>query len=349
MKHLKSVLLCKCKLAALWVVRILFAPNHFKMPLHTRLRYSVAGGYMVDQAAMYDFKHNDKREYLSEFDWHRSRCVPNPFTVVLDNKVIFSEMVGRYCATPELFAVKNNGKLTGMGGRHFADCEALLDFLLLQGAFVLKPIDGGKGTNVKVVRQTAQGLSVNNRPADAQELLAEMKKRRSWFASAYAHQAPYLDAIYPNAANTVRMIVLRSAQTGQFELAYAVQRLGTDKTGGVDNGSKGGLIAWVDIPTGVMTEARSLHTLDVHTVHPDTKAPIRGVTIPNWDAIKSGVMAASAHFPYLDMIAWDILPTADGFTVIEGNATSGVNIVQLWGGQRNGKLGRFYREHGYIH
>ena len=53
----------------LWVVRILFAPNHFKLPLHTRLYYCVFGGYMVDQAALYDFKHNDKKQYLSEFDW----------------------------------------------------------------------------------------------------------------------------------------------------------------------------------------------------------------------------------------------------------------------------------------
>lgn len=348
MKHLKNALLCKLKLAALWVVRILFAPNHFKMPLHTRIRYSFAGGYMVDQAAMYDFKHNDKREYLSEFDWHRSRCVPNPFTVMLDNKVIFSELVGRYCDTPEIFAVKNGGAPRGTNGRHFPDHEALLAFLLQQGAFVLKPIDGGKGTGVKVVRRRAEGWTANNRPTTAEALLAELKKRKRWFVSAYAHQAPYLDAIYPDSANTIRMIVLRSAQTGQFELAYAVQRLGADWTGGVDNGSKGGLIAWIDLPTGVMTEARSLHTLDVHVTHPNTGAPIRGVTIPNWEAIKAGVMAASAHFSCIDMIAWDILPTAEGFTVIEGNATSGVNIVQLWGGQRNGKLGQFYREHGYI-
>lgn len=44
----------------LWIVRILFAPNHFKLPLHTRLYYCIFGGYMVDQAALYDFKHNDK-------------------------------------------------------------------------------------------------------------------------------------------------------------------------------------------------------------------------------------------------------------------------------------------------
>ena len=126
--------------------------------------------------------------------------------------------------------------------------------------------------------------------------MSRLKKSPNWLICAYAHQADYLNAIYPNAANTLRMIVLRSAETGEFELCFAVQRIGAAWTGAVDNGSRGGLVANVD----------------------------------------------------LDIIAWDILPTAEGFTVIEANTSSGVNIIQLWGPQRYGRLGDFYREHGII-
>lgn len=90
----------------LWIVRILFAPNHFKLPLHTRLYYCIFGGYMVDQAAMYDFKHNDKKQYLSEFDWYRSRCINDPYSEMLNNKVVFTQIVERYCKTPEIYCVK---------------------------------------------------------------------------------------------------------------------------------------------------------------------------------------------------------------------------------------------------
>ena len=34
--------------------------------------------------------------------------------------------------------------------------------------------------------------------------------------------------------------------------------------------------------------------------------------------------------------------------IIEANTSSGVNIIQLWGGQRNGELGDFYRHYGVI-
>ena len=144
------------------------------------------------------------------------------------------------------------------------------------------------------------------------------------------------------------MIVLRNAETKEFELCFAVQRIGAAWTGAVDNGSRGGLVANVDIEAGTMSYARTLHNLTVYRTHPDTNAQIEGTVIPNWDGIKAGVLEASRAFPYLDIIAWDILPTDDGFTVIEANTSSGVNIIQLWGPQRYGRLGDFYREHGII-
>ena len=93
------------------------------------------------------------------------------------------------------------------------------------------------------------------------------------------------------------MIVLRSAETKEFELCFAVQRIGADWTGSVDNGSRGGLVANVNIETGEMSCARTLHNLTVYRTHPDTNAQIEGAVIPNWNSIKAGVMEISRAFP----------------------------------------------------
>lgn len=50
----------------------------------------------------------------------------------------------------------------------------------------------------------------------------------------------------------------------------------------------------------------------------------------------------------MHFIAWDILLTSDGPCIIEANTSSGINIIQLWGPQRNGELGDFYRAHRVI-
>ena len=332
----------------LWIVRILFAPNHFKLPLHTRLYYCIFGGYMVDQAAMYDFKHNDKKQYLSEFDWYRSRCINDPYSEMLNNKVVFTQIVERYCKTPEIYCVKKDKRLAGINGRVINGYDDLITLLHETGAFVVKPVRAGKGKGVYIVKYNGHGIILNDEPHTEAELKARLEHDNEWLICAYAVQAEYLNKIYANSANTLRMIVLRSAETKEFELCFAVQRIGAAWTGAVDNGSRGGLVANVDIASGKMSHARTLHNLTVYETHPDTGAPIEGVTIPNWDAIKAGVLDASRNFPYLDIIAWDILPTDEGFTVIEANTSSGVNIIQLWGPQRYGRLGEFYREHGII-
>ena len=65
--------------------------------------------------------------------------------------------------------------------------------------------------------------------------------------------------------------------------------------------------------------------------------------------IKEEVLALANKMPYMHFIAWDILITEDGgICVIEANTSSGVNIIQLWGGQRHGELGEFYRYHKVI-
>ncbi len=348
MMQLMRALLAKIKLAVLWVTRILFAPNHFKVPFYKRIWYAIFGGYMVDQIALYDFKHNDKKQYLSEFDWYRSRRINDPYSTMLNNKVVFTQIIERYCSTPEIYCVKKGKLYGGFNGRKFNGPEDLLPLLDEVGAFVVKPVGAGKGKGVEIVKRTADGYICNDKPISRDKLVRSFGIGKDLLFCAFAHQAEYLDNIYPSSANTIRMIVLRNSKTHEFELSFAVQRIGASWTGAVDNGSQGGLVANIDINTGTLSEARTLHNLSVYEVHPDTGAQIKGAVIPNWESIKKAVTDISINFPYLDIIAWDILPTPDGFTVIEANTSSGVNIIQLWGPQRYGRLGEFYREHGII-
>ena len=267
---------------------------------------------------------------------------------MLNNKVVFTQIIERYCKTTEIYCVKKDKRLAGMNGHVINDYDDLVSLLRETGAFVVKPVRAGKGKGVYVVKYNGHGIICNDEPHTEGELTERLRRDQEWLICAYAHQAAYLNKIYANSANTLRMIVLRSAETKEFELCFAVQRIGADWTGSVDNGSRGGLVANVNIETGEMSCARTLHNLTVYRTHPDTNAQIEGTVIPNWNSIKAGVMEISRAFPYLDIIAWDILPTDDGFTVIEANTSSGVNIIQLWGPQRYGRLGDFYREHGII-
>ena len=100
--------------------------------------------------------------------------------------------------------------------------------------------------------------------------------------------------------------------------------------------------------TGVLSEGRSLHDLKQYDFHPDSGKQIKGIKIPYWEGIKKQILEVCKKVPYMDFIAWDLLITDKEVCVIEANTSSGVNILQLWGGQKKGELGEFFRNYGVI-
>ena len=341
----------RAKLAYLWVNRILYAKGHFKVSPFTKLFLNVSGGYLADQSVIYDFKHNDRHEYLSEFDWYRSRWINEPFDQMLNNKIICAEVLGHYVHVPAMLLMKNKGRIVSLdpdAADGWLSIESVSDALDKHGELFMKPLAAGKGKGVHRLEKIDGMPAIDGKPMDTQAFLAALDAEDGWFISECAHQHPFLDGIYDKTTNTIRLITLRDPDSGSYKVFFAVQRIGTKATIPVDNGSRGGLVSCIDLETGELSEARSLHSMEVHEVHPDSGAPIKGAKIPGWADVKEQMLGLARKVPFINFIAWDILLTEDGISIIEANTSSGVNIIQLWGPQRNGELGDFYRFHGVI-
>ncbi|MGN0170390.1 MAG: sugar-transfer associated ATP-grasp domain-containing protein [Lachnospiraceae bacterium] len=327
---------------------IIFAKNHFKCSFIKKLRANFGGGFLADQWMLYDFDHNDKREYLSEYDWYRSRYINAPFDFLLNNKIAAAEILKQYIRVPESYMIKNDGFLTGFDSevRQYEEVEELLK---QKETLFIKPYGKGKGNGVNILRYVDGKIYVDQEEYSSRQFVDFLKKRDNWFISESIKQHAYADALYDKTVNTIRMITLRDPKTNEFKIFFAVQRIGTSATIPVDNGSRGGLVSKIDLDTGVLSEGRCLHNRNVYKVHPDSGAPIEGARIPNWERVKEQMLALTRKFPYMYFIAWDIVLMEDGeLCIIEANTSSGVNIIQLWGGQRNGELGDFYRHHKVI-
>lgn len=342
----------KVKLFLLYFRRIVFAENHFKVGFLTKLRANLSGGYLADQYVLYDFRHNDRREYLSEFDWYRSRYINEPFEPMMNNKIICEEVLKQYILTPANLVFKNRGFLTSKGEK-ITEYSQVFDLLHKEKKLFIKPFGRGKGMGVyrleALVREDGTlAATVDGKEKDASEFCRFLEKQDNWVICQCMEQSAFLDGIYDKTTNTIRFITMRNPETDRLEVFFAVLRIGTKETIPVDNGSRGGLVSRIDIETGELSEARCLHNLNVYEVHPDSGAQIKGKVIPDWEHIKEQILSLAGEFPYFHFIAWDLLLTEQGVCVIEANNSSGVNIIQLWGGQRNGKLGDFYRAHNAI-
>jgi len=338
----KSVQLC-----LLYFSRIVFVRNHHKASFRQKIQANLSGGFLADQWVLYDLDHNDRHEYLSEFDWYRSRFINSSYNFMLNNKVISDELLRHYVKVPKIILVKSRGRMMSYeeGAK---DTKTLCDVLVKKLALYCKPISAGKGRGVYRLSFENNAYYVDSDQYARAELETFLDKHNNWFITECVAQSAYLSSLYDKTTNTIRFIVFKNRETQTFQLFFAVQRIGTSATIPVDNGSRGGLVAKIDLETGCLSYAQTLHSLKKHAVHPDTGSPIEGVVIPDWNHIKEEMIELSNHFPWLNFIAWDVLLTSEGICIIEANTSSGVNIVQLWGGQRNGALGDFYRSHNIL-
>ena len=339
-------MLRKTRLFILYWRRIVFARNHFKCSPWKKIKANVLGGFTADQWMLYDFDHNDRHEYLSEFDWYRSRYINEPFDFVCNNKIASAEILKQYVRVPESFMIKNRGRLSSFDSVAM-DYEDAYTLLKEKGKFFFKPYGKGKGTGVVIMTYDKEKdqPAIDMKPITHDQFIDHLKKHDDWFLSEAMEQHQYLNDIYDKTVNTIRFITLKDPETGMFKVFFAVQRIGTKETIPVDNGSRGGLVANIDLETGVLSEGRCLWNRNVYVNHPDSGAPIKGVQIPGWQELKKDMLDLANKLPYMNFIAWDILITPEGHCIIEANTSSGVNIIQLWGGQRHGELGDFYRAH----
>lgn len=331
-------------LIAVFIIKIVFAKRYIKVSILKGLYFNFHGGFTSTQVALYNLDRENKKDYLSEFDWYKSRSINYPNSYLLDNKLICVELIKNYVKTPETLFKKENGTLYNYDDSISVDLA--LEIIKSKESVFFKPISVGKGTGVVRIDYKKDDFYLDSKKTTKESILTMLNEKDNYFVSECINQAKYLRNIYNETSNTIRLITGR--YNDKVEILCAVQRIGTSSTIPVDNGSRGGLVANIDLNTGVLSEARSIHNTNIYENHPDSNKIIKGVVIPNWKKLSNSVIKVSEKLTNLKFIAWDILPTDDGFYVIEANSSSGVNIIQVFGGQRNKALGNFYRKQKII-
>ena len=167
--------------------------------------------------------------------------------------------------------------------------------------------------------------SLNNY-ADAGALYDELTAERFDLVEEAVVQHPAVDAIYPGAVNTLRLVTM--LKDGEAHILYAVFRCALDKY--VDNLNSGGACAVVDVEAGVITSDAMTKDMQYITAHPATGYVFKGSQFPMWDEITAMVREAAQIVPQVRYTAWDVALSRDsGPLLIEGNYHPGYDLMQL--------------------
>lgn len=215
-----------------------------------------------------------------------------------------------------LFAKESGRDFLDISNATFDDFNA---FFQKHGQMIAKPEAGLAGKDVEKVDPEEEGSIValyNRLKTGGQTLIEEVLEQ---------HVA--VDALYPDAVNTVRMVTITDEHHAPH-LIYAAMRLG--RSGSViDNFHSGGLICPIDMKKGVLIGPAASQAGEAFESHPDTGIHFDGYFLPYWKELLTLTAKATQKVPGVRFVGWDLAITPKGPVFVAATTTPGHDIYQL--------------------
>lgn len=177
-----------------------------------------------------------------------------------------------------------------------------------------KPIEsgGGLGTEKFKITDDLKGL-YDTLMAKERLLVEECIKQ---------HEA--VDEFIPGCVCTVRVVVLQDEEG--IHTICAGMRFGHD--GITDNFSQDGMVADIDIESGVIVTDAVDKKGHVYEKHPISGKTFKGFKVPNWDKVRYVTENAMNVLPGINYVGWDVAICPDSAVLVEGNAMPDLVLIQ---------------------
>ena len=212
------------------------------------------------------------------------------------------------------------------------DFPAFEAFCRRHSSFVVKPVGLGMSIGIRKVEIVDANLHTL-----FNQLLTETEATNSHYKSAIRggmlveeviEQCEEMAVLHPASVNSVRMHTINLGN-GDIRLWYPFIRIGL---GGnfISSASTGGIIACINVGTGMVETAGFDKLAKTTDVHPDTHFKIKGIKIPRWRQLCDKAFELSERLPTLRYIGWDFAYDKDGeWIVMEGNENGEISSPQI--------------------
>lgn len=190
------------------------------------------------------------------------------------------------------------------GVKSIDDKEKFTELINNNEKVIIKPVDSSGGRGVQIIDTKNANFEVLLNEYKSGFVAEELLKNHSSFAE-----------FNSSSLNTVRIATIR--MDDRVVIPFAVARFGR-KGKCVDNAFAGGIIANIDINTGVITSARDENGKH-YIIHPDSKKCFLGFQVPDWNELIALVKEITRVVPENRYTGWDMAYTDKGWVLIEAN------------------------------
>lgn len=195
--------------------------------------------------------------------------------------------------------------------------ESLDKFLKDNKEFIIKPIDGLGGQDVKKMKSS----EIKN----SKEFLNKLINERM-FLEEVIDQNKQMNLLCPTSVNTIRIMTL--ANNDKSEIIYAALRVGNG-IHEVDNFHKGGMGVSIDLQNGKLKGDAIDKNLNTYKKHPYTNVVFDGFQLPYWEETKKLVLKCALQNQKIKVIGWDVAITDKCPILVEGNRRAGFDLPQV--------------------
>ena len=147
-------------------------------------------------------------------------------------------------------------------------------------------------------------------------------------------QEAKLKELYPKSINTIEFITVK--HKGKVHITSAVLKIGNGSI--VNNLYYGGMVAKIDLKTGIVVTPGLDYRDHRYEKHPSTKTKIVDFEIPEFAVIKQYVLNLALKMKNTNYIAWDIALCEDGPTLVDATMTPIWYQFPEFMDQKKGKL-----------
>ena len=300
------------------------------MPVSRKI-WAYRHGFLSYRLDQYGITEENWKDFISDFEYRWLRHINVKYKYWLEDKITLKYLASDYrkCfPSYYYFTSSRNGQnriipMMDLPEGFGADYDSVLRLARERGVLALKPDEGSHGEGFYKLSWDGQAFRLNGQVATEERVCSLLQDpKNQYLITEYIQMHPQLRKIYPNSVNTVRVTVFkRDGRTPVIGNAY--MRIGSSRTGYIDNLAAGGICAAVDIQSGRYGDAKILDGINQGNlvscpVHPDTGVAIEGV-LPNWEDAKRLILGIAAAIPQIEYFGFDVAITEDGIKLPEIN------------------------------
>lgn len=301
----------------------------------SRAEFLFRRGFLRDKWVLYGLDSNDPEHYLSDFQAAQITQANGIYANVLQDRMLLNHTLADYCVVPRIHALRGlDAQEVALSGDWAAHCEdgtgPDLDVLI-------EPLLASTHGKVEVVNISKGKFEGFGKTGDMERL---SNITRDWSKSARLpylfadnlQQGQFMSGLFDGYQNRLSVILTRDLNSWDPVLSAATLMIGTRASRGRLTLAQGGLSAPVNLENGKIGTAAGIgmeQNVERHNAHPETGAPLRGLTVPGWSDIRATLLRIMDESSYMRVAMLDFTLLADGQLGLIGPSQLDLSAVQV--------------------